>query len=498
MNNFQKKAYIFIFFSTIIRLILASLLELGNDEVYYWLYAKYPAVSHFDHPPMVGFFIQLFTCNLYFDSAFFIRLAAIIPSSLSMVVIFLIGKEIYDSKIGFISVLLYNLSIYGFIISGMFILPDSPMVLFWLLSILFFLKSLIYNPTNQNKKYLLVAFLFCSLAIYSKYQAIYLLLGVILYVIFYNRTWLRSIHFYISFLFPCIAIGLIFYWNYQNDFISFSFHNKRVSLFSFTFNKDSFLREVLGQIIYNNPYVFGVIVLMIISFFKKKFVFNRRIVWFFLLFSAPLLITTIYLSTSRSTLPHWSGISYLTLIPIASIYVFQKKKIIKKLYRGFIFLVVLFILASCSINYGFLMPKPNTSDSVNNLGRKDVTMDMYGWRQAADSLHKIILEKNLGNYQIVSDNWYPASHIDYYIASLLKMNVYVLGDISKKHKYHWINQKNKLLKNKVLYVTDSRNYKDPILFKKEYPVAKLLNIIEIKRNNVSVKNVFLYLLEKRI
>ena len=81
-----------------LRLFLAGNLEFGNDEVYYWLYAKYPDLSHFDHPPMVGFFIQFFTGNLYFDSEFFIRLAAIIPTSINMYVVFLIGSYIKSGK----------------------------------------------------------------------------------------------------------------------------------------------------------------------------------------------------------------------------------------------------------------------------------------------------------------------------------------------------------------------------------------------------------------
>ncbi|MCK9271867.1 MAG: hypothetical protein M0P50_15635, partial [Bacteroidales bacterium] len=52
-----------ILFSVLLRGLLSWWLELGNDEVYYWTYARYPALSHFDHPPMVGFFIQAFSFN---------------------------------------------------------------------------------------------------------------------------------------------------------------------------------------------------------------------------------------------------------------------------------------------------------------------------------------------------------------------------------------------------------------------------------------------------
>ena len=138
---------------------------------------------------------------------------------------------------------------------GTFILPDAPLVLFWLLSFYYFIQTI---PEFSNKKLnlkLMLGFLFAGCAIYSKYQAVYLLLGVGLYVLLFNRSWLKNTFFYLGFVFPLIAVALIFYWNYDNDFISYKFHGNRVSLFSFKFNKNSFIREILGQFLYNNPYI---------------------------------------------------------------------------------------------------------------------------------------------------------------------------------------------------------------------------------------------------
>lgn len=54
--------------SAVLRALLAGWIELGTDEAYYWTFAKYPDWSHFDHPGMVGWVIQLFTLNLWFDN----------------------------------------------------------------------------------------------------------------------------------------------------------------------------------------------------------------------------------------------------------------------------------------------------------------------------------------------------------------------------------------------------------------------------------------------
>ncbi|NTU95851.1 MAG: hypothetical protein HGA52_07365, partial [Bacteroidales bacterium] len=67
-NESLLKRYLFILIgvSALVRALIAYFLDLGNNEAYYWTYGLYPDMSHLDHPPMIGWFIQLFTVNLYF------------------------------------------------------------------------------------------------------------------------------------------------------------------------------------------------------------------------------------------------------------------------------------------------------------------------------------------------------------------------------------------------------------------------------------------------
>lgn len=494
--SYKKATFLLILFSTILRLFLGNQLEFGNDEVYYWLYAKYPDISHFDHPAMVGLFIQFFSFNLFFDSELAIRLASILTASVNMYVVFLIGKHLKNEKTGFIASILYNLSIYGLIISGTFILPDAPLVFFWLLSFYFLIQVLPKHPKEAKKWKLTIAYFFIGCAIYSKYQAIYLLGGLGLYILLFNRNWLKQWQLYFGLIFPLLAIALIYYWNYQNNFISYKFHEERVSFFSLNFNHVSFLREILGQFAYNNPYIFILVILSITAFLKNKFKLDKKIVWLFLCFTLPLILTTIYLSFSRNTLPHWSGVSYLTLLPLLAVYVSEKKNIHKNLIKGFSTLSVILILASFSINNGWFLPKP-ASVEKEKLSSKDAIMDMYGWKQTNEKLSRIFSEKKLTDLPIISNRWYPASHIDYYIARPNKMKVYGVGSLTDIHKYYWINETLKKLKNEVLYITNSRNFEDPnLIYNNDYKSIIKLATIPVKRGNTIVKYVFLYKLVK--
>ena len=124
----------------IIKAIATYSLGLGNDEAYYIAYALYPALSHFDHPPVVGFLIQLTTLNLTYYSEFFVRLGPLVLGTVSVYLIYLIGKTFKNEKAGLIAAYLATCSIYVTIICGVLIQPDSPMVFLCLLAFYFFSK----------------------------------------------------------------------------------------------------------------------------------------------------------------------------------------------------------------------------------------------------------------------------------------------------------------------------------------------------------------------
>ena len=97
MSN-KKIVLIIILISALLRGFLSIVLELGNDEVYYWTYAMFPDWSHFDHPGMVGWFIQVFSFDLLLDSELFIRMSSVLCGGINTYLIYLIGKKIKDQK----------------------------------------------------------------------------------------------------------------------------------------------------------------------------------------------------------------------------------------------------------------------------------------------------------------------------------------------------------------------------------------------------------------
>ena len=90
--SFPKKVLQLILISSLLKLVFAGLVELGNDEVYYWTYALQTDWNHFDHPPMVGWLIRLTSLNLHWVSEISLRLGSILCSGFATWFIYLTAK----------------------------------------------------------------------------------------------------------------------------------------------------------------------------------------------------------------------------------------------------------------------------------------------------------------------------------------------------------------------------------------------------------------------
>ena len=157
---YQKKLWWLIGISMVVKIILSFFLELGNDEVYYYTYAVQPDWNHFD---------------------------SLVCAAIATIVIFESGTLLKNEKAGWIAALLYNLSIYTSIIAGLFVMPDSPQLLFFCLSI-YMMLSWVMKPHIFSLIDWILLGLFVGLATMSKVHGLYLWAGFGLFILFNQIT----------------------------------------------------------------------------------------------------------------------------------------------------------------------------------------------------------------------------------------------------------------------------------------------------------------------
>lgn len=500
-NRFNKKLAWLIGLSTLLRLILAASVELGNDEVYYWTYALYPDWSHFDHPPLVGFFIQVFSFNLLFDSEVFIRLSSVVFAGINTWLFFQIGRHIKNELSGWYAALLYTASIYTSLIAGVFILPDTPQVFFWLLALYFMIDILPDRDlVNSSKRKMLLLGLIIGLGILSKYTSVFLWGGAGLFIIFYNRLWLRAYQLYLSIFISLLMLIPVVYWNLQNDFISFTFQGERANIFSSALRFDFLGMEIGGQFFYQNPFVFILVWIAVWKAFLKNNFIEKKKLALLLFLSLPLIGTFIFLALFRQTLPHWTGPAYLSLMLIAATYLAgkQQKKIHWAVKSALVFFVVLMVLAVAEINFGLLKTRTITD--------KDLTLDLFGWEQLEEKI-KPLFDQDIADHKmpkdasIISWRWFPAAHLDYYVAKPNGKVVKAIGSLERIHKYAWINKERGgfPLGMDAYFITFSTDFEDPnkniaTYFKQVLPP----DTIHLERGGVIVKDAYVYRLKNLI
>ena len=468
-------------------------MEFGNDEVYYWTYALYPDWSHFDHPPMVGWVIQLFSLNLLLDSEFFIRLASVVLMTADTYIIYRIGKDLKDKRTGLYAALLYTASIYAFVITGIFIMPDTPLMLFWLLAIWMAIKS-------EKNQFLIFFGLFAGLAMLSKYSGVFLWVGMGIYILIFNRKQLKNPYLYLALVISAICCIPILYWNLQNDFVSFNFHGERVGGKAINFG--TFGTELAGEFFYNNPALFILAIVTTIAAFKKRISIEKSVQRLILCIALPMILVFWVFSLMRPTLPHWNAPAYASLIILSAVYLREKQaepeKLPKFITAALAVLLLTLVVGVAEIKTGFIPLDKHTEPE--QVGRDDFTVDMYGWRQLGEKFADFRAQKIAEGVMkeedgIVANQWFPLANLDYYVARPLGLRVMGLGWPEQLHKYLWINDERDgfHLGENYWFLSDSRYMKDPkTTYQWFFKEIELVGVIEIERCGKPAKNFFVY------
>ena len=447
-TSYTSKTAFLIVIVAIVKLCIAPLIELGNDEVYYWTYALQLDWNHFDHPPIIGFLIRLTSLNLWWSSELSLRLGSILGASIATWFIFKLGKLIDGERVGWFAALIYTACIYTGFIAGFFILPDSPQMPFWTAA-LYIMAHLILKQHDQNNVFVWALLgIVIGLATLCKVHGLYLWVGFGLFILFKRIAWLTNWRIYLAALITLCFTIPIFYWNFKNDFITYKFHSERVSNTGIQW--ESLLREIVGEITYQNPILFVLFIFSVIALLANKIRFKQKriVIWLFSM-SVPMLLTFWGISLFNPTLPHWSGPAYIPIFLIAAVYL---ERSTNKIYPNWLkiaigFIIVLLIAGIATIRFS---PRNFGSHDLQNYGEYCPTLDLSGWKDFGIQFNNLVKrdidEKVMNNGSVILANqWFPAGHIEFYVSEPSEIPLIGVGSLKDLHKFIWLNKDRKKL-----------------------------------------------------
>ena len=114
-------------------------MDLSPDEAHYWEWSRRLDLSYYSKGPMIAYLIHLGT-SLFGDTVFGIRFMAVLFSALSSILMYSLGKKMYDEKVGLFSAILIQI-IPLFSTYGILFTIDSPFIFFWISSLFLFREA---------------------------------------------------------------------------------------------------------------------------------------------------------------------------------------------------------------------------------------------------------------------------------------------------------------------------------------------------------------------
>ena len=134
------------------------------------------------------------------------------------------------------------------------------------------------------------------------------------------------------------------------------------------------------------------------------------------------------------------------------------------------------------------------------LGREDVTLDMWGWKdfqvQFASIRQQAIERGEMSSEApIVVNNWFPGGHLLYYVARPLGMGLLAEGKLQDIHKFAWLNgmQNPVEVGGDAYFIAPSNVYEDPeVLYGDFFREIRLSKVLEQKRGSQVVRKWYVY------
>ncbi len=370
---------------TALRLVFAASTDLANGETYYALWARFPSLSYYDHPPLVAWMTWLVT--RVSSSALAIRTGPILCAAGFGLGVQRLGQRLFSPRAGFLALVVVSI-IPVYFASSDALNPEAPLAPLWVLGLLL-LESM---RTHDEAWRPLAVGLVAGLAFLAKYSGV-LLLGVgLLYLLVSprGRRWLRRPSLYLG---PLVALAVatpVLVWNQRRGWPSLVLHlvERRAPADPGTLLGNAW-HALVGQLAPFHPLMFpGLMVVLAICIRRgsrdDRFRFLALASWPVLLFF------WVMMARVRDAESHWTMVGYLPLAVAAGGLLDERAGHLSRAIRWYMAACLAITLVGAAGFYLHarspalrrLLP-PGTYDA-----NRDFFNEMVGWDEVAARIHR--------------------------------------------------------------------------------------------------------------
>ena len=451
--------------------IISTPLELSADEAQYWLWSKKLSWGYFSKPPMIAWLIHA-SNNIFGDYDYSIRIFAPIIHGINALVIFRLSQEINDNYLAhFLSSLIWlTLPIVG--VGSFLMSTDTPLMLIWTTSLLVIVKA--YNSDNLFLWNL--AGLIAGLALYAKYAAFYLPLGLIIFYIinFHNEKNIKLRGLFL-FLMNFIIISLPnVIWNYFNNFHTINHLSSNAVIDAPSYSLFGSFTFLIAQIAILGPLLFIVIVLTAYNIKRLN-----KLSIFLLYFIFPVYILMFIQGFFSEANANWAASALPAITILCGYFLSRRIKFAVLTIFSNLLICIFILIISFNGNLIFLDLK---SDPLRKL---------KGWNILSEDLKKTISKKK--SDVILVDRRGIAAELIYYLRNE-NIKIRVLESSKSPSNHYQLHYSLTDKENKIFYYA-SENSKIPESYKVGYNAVKV-GVSDVQISKKKNRKINIYLIEK--
>jgi 4-amino-4-deoxy-L-arabinose transferase-like glycosyltransferase len=310
--------------------------QLHYDESYYWAWGQNLSLSYFDHPPMIAYLIRL--ASIFGHSEFWVRFPGLISATITLFVLYRMALRMFNRQVAEVTMIL-GFSMPLIQATAFIITPDSPLLMFWILT----LYTFYIGVFEQKTPYLYLAGFFAGCAFLSKYTALFIYPSLFLFLLTAKqyRYLLLKKDIYLAFILSIIIATPVILWNYQHDWVSFIYQFNHGIDVNGDINILQIGDYIGGQFFIAGPFIFGAVIYLLSKNFKQIFTTAKLLFLFYPVAFGYLFF--LYCSVTKHIEANWPGPIYLSLIIFLAYYIVETN--LRWVYKAsFIFICIALVL----------------------------------------------------------------------------------------------------------------------------------------------------------
>jgi 4-amino-4-deoxy-L-arabinose transferase-like glycosyltransferase len=282
-----------------------SVVDLFYDEAQYWSWSRDLALGYYTKPPLLAWVIAAAerVCG---SDEWCVRAPSPLFHGATSLVVFAIGRRLYDERAGFWAALLTALGT-GVVFSSRIISTDVPLLFFWAIALLAFVNIL----AGPSRTWATILGVSIGLGLLAKYAMIYFLPGMALAALFSKRARLvfgRS-DIWLALLLAALVVAPNIAWNAANSFATFQHTGGLVIGEPVRPSIMRGLEFLAAQFAVFGPVTFAVMIIAMVRLGSRQLLEQDRIL---VAFYIPALVIVTGFAISVKAYENWAAVSLVS------------------------------------------------------------------------------------------------------------------------------------------------------------------------------------------